>query len=358
MDPYLLLAVAEGCTPGLVAPLLDADADPRELLERPPPLPRAVGQRLRDPRSAAIARAWLQRAGDLGLAVWTPASPAYPARLRPAPLRPLVLFARGDPDALDGRTVAVVGTRTPTPYGIAATRDFAAAFCSAGGRVVSGLARGLDAVAHATCVEAGSPTIAVLAGGLDQVYPSEHVALADSIVAHGGLLLSEAPPGLRARRGHFPRRNRIVASLAELVLVVEAGRTSGALHTARFAAEHGVPVFAVPGPYTSQRSIGCHELIADGAYLARDPEDLLRRLGIEAALHTAAAPSLEPSADAAAVLRVLATGPRPADLVRREARLETATFLRALHALRTQGLIVAMPGDMLCLDPARRRFSR
>jgi DNA processing protein len=349
MDPYLLLALAEGCTPGLVAPLLDPHAEPGDLLGRPPPLPPAVAARLRDPRLPARAAAAAARAERLGLRLLTPACPDYPARLRDAPLRPLVLFARGACGALGARTAAIVGTRTPTPYGVAATHDFTAALCRAGFTVISGLARGLDGIAHRTCLELRAPTVAVLAGGHDRVYPPEHDALAQRIVSGGGLLLSEAPPGLRATRGHFPRRNRIVAGLADAVLVVEAGRASGALHTARFAAEHGVPVFAVPGPYTSPRSVGCHDLIADGACVARDPEDLLRRLGVEAELRGGTAATFAGTADEAALLRVLRAGPRPADLVRREARLEVGAFLKALYALQERGAVTALPGDLLAL---------
>jgi DNA processing protein len=142
------------------------------------------------------------------------------------------------------------------------------------------------------------------------------------------------------------------------VLVVEAGLASGSLHTARFAADAGVPVYAVPGPYPSPRSRGCHALIADGAGVAMDPEWLLRELGVAAALPATAGGEvgveLRESADAAAILRVLQQGPRPADLVRRESRLENGPFLRALFALLDAGRVVQLGGDVLAPLTARR----
>jgi DNA processing protein len=222
--------------------------------------------------------------------------------------------------------------------------------------VWSGLAVGIDAAAHRAALAAAAPTVAVLAGGLDRVYPIEHEALARDIAARGGLLLSEAPPGRGARRGHFPRRNRIMAWGVDAVLVVEAGLASGSLHTAHFAAEAGVSVFAVPGPYTSRRSQGCHALIADGAQIARDPEDLLRRLGVDAALGSdAPALDLELGADETALLAVLEQGPRPSDLVQREAALPSSRYLDALLSLTGKGLVRALPGDLVAAVTARPR---
>jgi len=191
----------------------------------------------------------------------------------------------------------------------------------------------------------------VLAGGLDRIYPAQHGALCERILRQGGLCLSELPPGARPQRGHFPRRNRILAHAAEAVLVVEAGLASGSLYTARFAAEAGVPVFAVPGPYTSSRSRGCHRLIEDGAMLASDPADLLRHLGVSVACRAGGDPrvarALDVSADEAAILAVLERGPRPADLVRRETGLADERFLVAVLNLHQKRLAVELPGDLL-----------
>jgi DNA processing protein len=352
VDPYLLLAVAEGCDEAPVAALLDPTADPAALLAAPPSLPARVRRRLADPTLPAQAACLAADAAELGLALLTPADDGYPAALRAAPLRPLLLFARGDLGALGGDrlAIAVVGSRTPTAYGIAATAEFAAALARAGVLLWSGLARGIDAEAHAQSLRHGTPTVAVLAGGLADVYPAAHRDLAAAIVAAGGCLLSEAPPHHRPRRGHFPRRNRILAGATAATLVTEAGTTSGALLTARFAAECGRAVFAVPGPYTSERSRGCHRLIADGAQIAADPVELLRDLGLQPAPSPAAAHALQCSADAAALLAVLQRGPRPAELVARESGLDRAQFLQALFQLEQQGALRRLPGDLLTVN--------
>jgi len=354
-DPHLLLAVAEACGPALVPQLLDPTVDPQRLLSEPPPLPAAVHRRLLSPsRLEQSARKWLARAADLGLTVLTPTHESYPTRLRQMPLRPLVLFARGNLAVLKATlpTLTIVGSRTPTPYGMAATMDFATTMAAAGVHIWSGLAVGVDGLSHQMAVQERVPTVAVLAGGLDQVYPQRNQPLAEQIVAGNGLLLTETPPGKRPQRGHFPRRNRILAGGARAVLVVEAGQCSGSLHTARFAAEIGVPVFCVPGAYTSPRSRGCHDLIADGAQVAACPDELLRRLGIEAGDTSGRA---EDSADEAAVVRVLQEGPRPADLVQREARLERSRYLAAVLSLTRRRRVVELPGDLLALTPRTPR---
>ena len=352
-DPHLLLAVAEGLGPACCSTLLAPDLDPERALAQPPPdLPPAVQRRLADrDRLVRTAAAWVAAAANEGLTLLTPSCADYPERLREMPLRPLVLFARGPCELLRGprHAVAVVGSRTPTPYGQEATAHFGSELARAGVLIWSGLAYGIDALAHQAALRAGTPTVAVLAGGLDRIYPSTHATLAAAILAAGGLLLTELPPGMPATRGHFPRRNRILAGAVAATLVVEAGLASGSLLTARFAAEVGSQVFAVPGPYASPRSRGCHDLIADGAQIACDPEDVLRRLGLSAAVARGESEGLELPADASAILRVLAAGARPKDLVQRETRLERGAFLRALLHLTGSGCVDCLPGDLLAV---------
>jgi DNA processing protein len=243
----------------------------------------------------------------------------------------------------------VVGSRTPTPYGIGAAMQLTASLVRTGTTLWSGLARGVDRIAHAACVDAGVPTVAVLAGGLDVVYPPEHAALAQRIVDGGGCLISELPPGRRARRGHFPRRNRLLAAGGQAVIVVEASLASGALHTARFAAEIGTDVFAVPGPWTSERSQGCHRLLAEGAAgIVEDPESLLRALGLGRDHTGPEALGISRSADEQAVLQALRSGPRPTDLLQRESRLERGSLLRALFDLEQARAVRRLPGDLWC----------
>jgi len=350
-DPFLMLALAEGfgesCVPALLAP----DLDPARCLAEPPSppaVPPRVADRLRRPDLANEADRIRRSAAAHGFHVLTPTDPRWPPRLASAPLRPLVLFVRGDPGALaDAAAVAVVGSRTPTPYGADAAAVLANALAAAGTTLWSGLARGIDGIAHGASVACNAPGVAVLAGGLDAIYPPEHGALATALERTGGCLVSELPPGRRARRGHFPRRNRLLALATRAVVVVEASLSSGALHTARFAAEYGTDVFALPGPWNSERSHGCHRLLAEGAAIVEDPASLLRSLGIDAVCTGASALRMALSADERCVLHALERGPRPVDLVLRETGLDRGTFLRTLFALEGRAAIERLPGDLL-----------
>lgn len=351
-DPYLQLAVAEGFGESPIPHLLQPDLDPTAALTSPPAppdVPQRIAERLRQPNLAATAALLRQRAHAHGLTVLTPDHPEWPPQLANAPLRPLVLFVRGDTTALRRQpSIAVVGSRTPTPYGSEAATMLCSALARAGAVTWSGLARGIDGIAHGQSVAAKVPTVAVLAGGLDAIYPPEHQELAARIVAGGGALVSELPPGQRARRGHFVRRNRILAIGAQAVLVVEASLSSGALHTARFAAEAGPDVFAVPGPWTSERSQGCHRLLAEGAHVVESPEMLLQSLGLLLAPDAEAGANhgLQCSAEQQRLLDLLRHGPRPGDLLARESGLERGAFLRALMALERDGVVVRGAGDL------------
>ncbi|MEC7584513.1 MAG: DNA-processing protein DprA [Planctomycetota bacterium] len=352
MDPYLQLAIAEGWHEKPVAALLDPRADPAELLAQPPPVPPTVARRLADPNLTAEAARMRETASSLGIEIATPIDAHYPERLRDAPLRPLALFLEGDPEALRlAPAVSVIGSRTPTAYGQDAAATFALALAGAGLTVWSGLARGVDSIAHRQSVRLGRPTVAVLAGGLRHIYPAEHQGLAAQVAAGGGCLVSELPPHRRARRGHFPRRNRILAGATGASLVIEAGATSGSLHTARFAGECGRAVFCVPGPWSSERSRGCHRLLQEGASVAADPAELLRDLGVQPALGPGTARQLQLSADSRAILTCLQSGPRPADLVERESGLPRQQFLLARFQLEGSGVIHTMPGDLLAALP-------
>ena len=207
-------------------------------------------------------RAAAEGAG-MGILGW--GLPFYPPRLAPLAEAPPVLFYQGDPKVLHQRAVAaLVGTRTPTPYGRQATETLAGGLAARGVVVVSGLARGVDSHAHYSVLQAGGKTVAVLAGGLDRIYPPERVSMAEEI-AREGLLLSEMPPGQNPLPGLFPRRNRILSGVSDLVVVVEAARKSGALITAQWALDQGKEVAAVPGSIFSPVSKGPFLLIRDGA---------------------------------------------------------------------------------------------
>ncbi|WP_348815305.1 DNA-processing protein DprA [Halomonas sp. H10-59] len=249
----------------------------------------------RSPLTALIeqAEAWL--AGDGGKArsaanggrlheraearhLLHPDHPRWPALLDQIPDPPVLLWALGDLDALVPPRLALVGSRRPTREGLVNARSFAVALAEAGWCLVSGMALGIDGAAQAAALDLGGRSIAVLAGGVDVVYPGQHGALYRRLRDDGGLLLAESPPGVRPRSGDFPRRNRIVTGLSCGVLVVEAAEHSGSLVSARLAGEQGREVLALPGSIHSPQARGCLRLIREGAALVRHPDDLFEEL--------------------------------------------------------------------------------
>ena len=260
--------------------LLARHPEPRQALEaaRHGGLARLPGEtlaRLRrpDPRLLEADLAWLGRPGRR-LVGWQ--DPDYPGLLRRSPGPPALLFLAGEATLAWTAQIAIVGSRHPSPGGTDRARDFAAAFAASGWTVTSGLAAGIDAAAHAGALARGR-TLAVVGTGLDRCYPPRNAGLAATI-AEGGLLVSEHPPGTEALASHFPSRNRIIAGLSLGTLVVEAALRSGALITARQAAEAGREVFALPGSLDNPLARGCHRLIRDGAALVESPDEVVEAL--------------------------------------------------------------------------------
>ncbi len=201
----------------------------------------------------------------------------YPKRLLDIGDPPPLLFVHGQPVMLSLPTLAIVGSRHPTPTGTTTAQGFAKAIADHGVQICSGLARGIDAAAHRGGLTGKGGTLAILGTGIDVVYPPEHAAMATTI-AQRSALVSELPPGTGVRRENFPRRNRLIAGLSLGVLVVEAARDSGSLITARMATEFGREVMAIPGSIHSPVSKGCHQLIRDGAKLVESVEDAMVEL--------------------------------------------------------------------------------
>lgn len=194
---------------------------------------------------------------------------------------PLLLWVHGSTEVLSARALAVVGARACTGYGAHVTAEFTDTACTTGAVIVSGAAYGIDAVAHRTALAAGTPTVAVVAGGVDRHYPAAHQQLFERI-AESGAVCSEMVPGAAPTRWRFLMRNRVIAALASATLVTEAGARSGSLNTAGNAAELGRPLGAVPGPVTSAASTGCHRLISEyAAALIASPDDVRQLLGVE-----------------------------------------------------------------------------
>ena len=209
--------------------------------------------------------------------------PDFPQLLRHIPSPPRQLFWLGahPKSFLDKPRVAVVGSRQASSYGAQVTERLVGALSKAGVVIVSGLALGVDSIAHAACLRAGGLTIAVLPSGLDQIYPASHLALAKQIVEHGGCLISEYPPGAQIYRSNFIARNRLISGLADGLLITEAAKGSGTMHSAGFALEQGRSVMAVPGNINSLGSEGCNSLIKNGATPVTSVDDVFAELGID-----------------------------------------------------------------------------
>jgi DNA processing protein len=284
-----------------------------------------------------------EAAGAL-LDVLCPHAAAYPAALRGLADAPAVLWARGGVDRLtellDGPGVAVVGSRRPSAYGIEVAEEVSRGLSAAGVTVVSGLALGIDAAAHRGALRAASPrTIAVLGGGADVVYPRMNRRIYEQI-AEVGVILSESPPGRRPFRWTFPARNRIMAAITAMTLVVEAADPSGSLITASFAAELGRGVAAVPGRVTATNAAGSNRLLRDGAAVVRDAADALDELfGVGGAerLETAD-PAAELDDDERNVLEQVEAGANPAAIAG-AARMDPARVRVLLGMLEARGLI-------------------
>jgi len=256
-------------------------------------------------RAAFDGQAELESLRKHGARAYTWLDADFPLSLRDIPQSPPVLFVRGATGPHFDQAVAVVGTRRVTPYGRQACEHFCEALARSGVAIISGLARGVDAIAHRVALENGAPTVAVLAGGIDQVYPRENAGLAARILEHG-CLVSEYPVGIPARPDYFPRRNRILSGLAKATLLVEAGEGSGALHTANWAFEQGRDVFAIPGSIFSRQSQGTNQLIRENtAKLVATPEQLCEELNLLSA-------GGQVPLERASVRREEAAKPRPA----------------------------------------------
>lgn len=280
-------AIALNLIPGLgpvrVMRLMQVFASPELILESPasmlmgiPGIGEQLARRISSWRSTVNPHRELELADKAGAAVTTVFDSSYPPSLRDLPDPPIVLYSWGNWIAADSeRSIAVVGSRMATHYGRLCARKISHDLAEAGVTVISGLARGVDTEAHAGAMDAGGRTIAVIGAGLNRLYPRENRNLAQRIAEGHGAVVSEFPMGQPPSRTTFPMRNRIVSGWSRATLVVEASERSGALITARTAAEQGRNVFCIPGPIDRHSSDGCHALIRDGAILAAGAPDIL-----------------------------------------------------------------------------------
>lgn len=321
-------------------------------LDALPAVARLAGAAEYAPCPAAVARAEWEAGHRAGARLLLPCHPGYPADLLACTDAPPLLWALGNPALLEGPRIAFVGARNASSLGTRMARRLAAEIGQAGFVVVSGLARGIDAAAHDAALETG--TVAVMAGGIDVIYPAENKALAERI-AKSGLRVSELPPGTEPQARHFPQRNRIIAGLCQATLVIEAAARSGSLITARMALDYGRDVMAVPGHPMDARASGCNMLIRDGATLIRGADDVLEALGLAgqprpqpAAAAQAPAPA-PPSTSGlrARLLALLGPAPTPEDAVIRDLGIDAPTLSREVVALEIEGTVTRHPGGLL-----------
>jgi DNA processing protein len=376
---YARRVAADSAVPSTTATALP----PRPPAASLPAIGPLLAQVLRDARAAAAmwdaarqqAAGACARAETAGLRALPWGAPDYPPLLAHIADPPPLLWLRGETHALAAPCVALVGSRAASPYGLHVAERLATELARAGVTVVSGLARGIDSAAHRGALAAGGSaglgsgstglgggsadlgsgrTVAILGSGADVIYPPEHVALADRIVRGGGAILSEQPPGTPPRRGHFPRRNRLISGMSLAVVVIEASTRSGSLQTARFGLEQGREVLAVPGSIVGDRFRGSHALLRDGARLVESAADILDELRLPEAESDRPALGDPETGEAARLLaamipgevydtqELIATTGLPADAVLRQVlRLEVEG-----HLLRTAGPRYVRPRRM------------
>jgi DNA processing protein len=290
-------------------------------------------------RSATTPEAEVEQLAEAGVHDYSMADPRYPALLREIPDAPTVLYLKGSWEPEDDWSVAVVGTRRATKYSREAAIELVKDIVRHRVTIISGLARGIDTTAHHTALDAGGRTVAVLANGIDGVYPPENLGLADRIVEQGALI-SDYPLVTQPQANYFPRRNRIISGLALGAIVVEGDYTSGAMTTACLAMEQNQEVFAVPGSIFSEQSKGPLSLLRDGATPVTRAEDVLEalnltKLGAQLDFSRAAPPAND---DERAVIEVLTREPRHVDEVVRGSGLPAATVSATLAMIELKGL--------------------
>lgn len=354
---WLRLIRSENVGPATFRQLLNHFGSAAAAIAGLPELSRRGGAR-RVPRIATVAEAEAElavaaRAGARFVAL---GEADYPPLLRLIDAPPPLLAVLGSGEALARQSVAVVGARNASIAGKTMADRIARGLGAAGLVVTSGLARGIDAAAHEAALSTG--TVAVLAGGLDRVYPAEHLPLVGRIVEAGGAAISEMPFGWEPRAQDFPRRNRLISGTSLAVVVVEAARRSGSLHTARFALDQGRDVFAVPGSPLDPRTEGCNHLIRDGATLTTSADDVLAALEPVLGRPPPEAGAGEPEGpgpfsgepeerDRAAVIEALGPTPVPVDAVVRHTGLSVATIMVILLELELAGRLERHAGGLI-----------
>ena len=293
----------------------------------------------------------IQRARAAGIQMIPFSDAAYPGSLRAIADPPPLLYVKGELRDNDSKAIAIVGSRSASDYGRRIARDLARGLASFGFTVVSGMARGIDGMAHESALQAGGRTLAVLGSGVDHAYPPEHEMLYRRI-SESGAVISELPMGARPIAFNFPARNRLISGLSLGVVVVEATEKSGSLITASLAAEQGREVFAVPGEAGASRSRGSHRLIRQGAKLVETVEDIIEEIAPQLSRRGDAAPasarSLPENSGPAArqIFALLKETSLQVDQVIEQSGLPAPQVLQVLLDLELQGFVCQTPGKI------------
>jgi DNA processing protein len=332
----------------------------RAALDALPGIAEAAGVQGYEICPMGVVQAEVKQGRALGARLLAHDEAGYPALLAEVPDAPPVLWVLGDASLLTRPMIAMVGARNASSLGVRMARRLGQGLSEAGFTVVSGLARGIDTAAHEAALEGEGRTIAVMAGGIDVIYPPENEALARDIAAKG-CRISEHPPGVEPQARHFPLRNRIVAGLSRAVIVAEAAAKSGSLITTKAALDYGREVMAVPGHPFDARASGCNMLIRDGAVLVRGPQDVLEALGSPHTARVEVEQRVPPLPGPVAPQRALKDvallhnmilsrlGPSPLaeDQLLRDLKVTSAQLAPELLTLELDGRIARQPGGLL-----------
>lgn len=364
LDPELVTAIRLNLVPGIgprhQRALLEYFGNPEAVfsaslteLERVSGVGPKLARLIHAARTTDDAESEVQICQEKGYRLLRMGTDEYPENLTEVGDAPLTLYCRGELKAQDSLAVGIVGSRRCTLYGTQQAEKFGRALAMAGITVVSGLARGIDAAAHRGALAAGGRTIAVSATGLNHVYPPEHVELAEQ-VSRNGAVVCESRLDQQPTSGIFPQRNRIISGLSLGVIIIEANRKSGALHTARHAMEQGREVMAIPGRIDSFASDGCNDLIRDGATLIRNVDDVIEALGplvepvqTEDQQEVRSPRELTLSAQERQILDMVTSEPQHLDEIIRAAEIGSSRVLATLTVLEMKRMVKRLPGGFL-----------
>ena len=370
-EAYIILNIISGIGPARVKSLCSHFGSVSNVLQASPVELKSV-QGIGSTLADAISR-WrddsdyeseMKLADRAGVEIITLSDNEYPAVLREVHDAPLCLYVRGQMPSDSDFMLGVVGSRRITNYGRSMSEHLSRAAAYAGWTVVSGLAYGTDAVAHKAVVDAGGRTIAVLGGGLARIFPQDHIPLAKSIIESGGAVISEFPMEFAPNRRSFPMRNRIISGLSKGVLVIEAGTTSGALITAKFALDQGRLVFAVPGQADNPQAKGCNSLIKQGAKLTETFDDIMEEFEFfpefsrqdnykvvddHDVTNEKEEPCLKLAEDEGRIIGLLKNGEASADSLVVETGMSAGKLLALLMKMEMKKLISQLPGKRFSL---------